>query len=46
MRLRKLATLTLLISAPLLLAGCGVFGCGAAATNGAALGGCHAGTSF
>ncbi|WP_275937536.1 hypothetical protein [Paraburkholderia susongensis] len=36
----------LFIAVSLLLSGCGLFGCGASGTNGAAFGGCHAGTRF
>ncbi|WP_208459247.1 hypothetical protein [Paraburkholderia phenoliruptrix] len=46
MQLRKFVMAALLVCALSLLGGCGLFGCGALATNGAAFGGCHAGTKF
>ena len=38
---RNITMATALVIASLLLSRCGIFGCGASATNGAALGGCH-----
>jgi hypothetical protein len=43
---REVTTAALVLTALLLLGGCANFGCGAAAANGAAVGGCHAGTRF
>lgn len=46
MRLKKIAFVAVLAAATLLLGGCGIFGCGGAATNGGGFGGCHAGARF
>lgn len=39
-------TLATIVLVSLLLGGCGLFGCGAAASNGGAFGSCHVGTRF
>ncbi|WP_269765922.1 hypothetical protein [Burkholderia ubonensis] len=39
-------TLAAVLLTLLLLGGCGLFGCGAAASNGGAFGNCHVGTRF
>jgi len=46
MQFRKFVVAALLVCALSVLGGCGLFGCGASATNSAAFGGCHAGTRF
>ncbi|CAG9247662.1 hypothetical protein BDI4_210009 [Burkholderia diffusa] len=43
---RRLAGIVLLTMAGLLLGGCGMFGCGGAASNGGGWGGCHVGSRF
>jgi hypothetical protein len=43
---RKIIMAGLVLMASLFLGGCVLFGCGGSATNGAAFGGCHAGTTF
>jgi hypothetical protein len=43
---RKITTAALVLVTSLSLGACGLFGCGGAATNGAAFGGCHAGARF
>jgi hypothetical protein len=43
---RKIIRAAVALMALLSLGGCGLFGCGGSATNGAAFGGCHVGTTF
>jgi len=43
---RRLPLLILLASAALLLAGCGMFGCASASSNGGFFAGCGAGVRF
>jgi len=45
MRLRIIVGVVAL-TALSLLGGCGIFGCGGAASNGGGFGGCHVGTAF
>jgi hypothetical protein len=43
---RRIGMGTLALGMAALLSGCGIFGCGGAATNGGFLGGCEAGMRF
>jgi hypothetical protein len=43
---RRLRLAVVALGMAALLAGCGIFGCGGAATNGGAFGGCGAGMRF
>lgn len=43
---RRFLLISTLAAAVLLVGGCGLFGCGAAATNGASFAGCRTGASF
>jgi hypothetical protein len=44
--MRRLIVAAVALGVAALLGGCGIFGCGGSATNGAAFGGCGAGMRF
>ncbi|TDQ93028.1 hypothetical protein C7412_1098 [Paraburkholderia silvatlantica] len=44
--MRKFTLAATVLASLLMLGGCGLFGCGAAASNGGAFGSCHVGTRF
>ncbi|WP_198379006.1 hypothetical protein [Burkholderia ubonensis] len=46
MNYQRLAGIVLLATTMSILGGCGMFGCGGAASNGGGWGGCHVGSRF